>query len=185
MTSLLHRFADAETVALRSLAVRERALGLDGGQALLLLQHEQPGQERPHPLHAGAAAGQLQVEGGHAPAQGGGGVRRGMPASRNSFSMSDGQNSNTSNRVPGPYGGHVGRAVCASIATALIEDGHRLLVTGDMGIGNTTASAAVIQRRSTAVPSTRSSASRASANDQTVRLASRTCASAVFCRCCA
>jgi nicotinate-nucleotide--dimethylbenzimidazole phosphoribosyltransferase len=34
--------------------------------------------------------------------------------------------------------------VGASIATALVEEGYRLLVTGDMGIGNTTASAAVI-----------------------------------------
>jgi nicotinate-nucleotide--dimethylbenzimidazole phosphoribosyltransferase len=34
--------------------------------------------------------------------------------------------------------------VGASIATALVDEGYRLLVTGDMGIGNTTASAAVI-----------------------------------------
>jgi nicotinate-nucleotide--dimethylbenzimidazole phosphoribosyltransferase len=34
--------------------------------------------------------------------------------------------------------------VGASVATELVEDGYRLLVTGDMGIGNTTASAAVI-----------------------------------------
>ena len=48
----------------------------------------------------------------------GGGVRRGMPASRNSFSMSDDQNSNTSKRVPGAYGGQTGRRVVGSSATA-------------------------------------------------------------------
>ncbi len=34
--------------------------------------------------------------------------------------------------------------VGAATAAALVDEGHRLLVTGDMGIGNTTASAAVI-----------------------------------------
>jgi len=37
--------------------------------------------------------------------------------------------------------------VGAQLAAALVDDGHDLLVTGDMGIGNTTASAAVIAAR--------------------------------------
>ena len=45
-------------------------------------------------------------------------MRRGMPACRNSFSMSDDQNSNTSKRVPAAYGGQPGRPVNGSIATA-------------------------------------------------------------------
>jgi nicotinate-nucleotide--dimethylbenzimidazole phosphoribosyltransferase len=35
-------------------------------------------------------------------------------------------------------------AVGGQVAAALVDDGHDLLVTGDMGIGNTTASAAVV-----------------------------------------
>ena len=45
-------------------------------------------------------------------------IRRGMPACRNSFSMSDDQNSNTSNRASAGYGGHCGWPVTGSIATA-------------------------------------------------------------------
>src|SRR5438552_17630063 len=60
----------------------------------------------------GAAAGSSCAHGGS-----GGGVRRGIPAWRKSFSISDDQNSNTSKRVPAEYGGQPGRPVCGSSAT--------------------------------------------------------------------
>ena len=69
-------------------------------------------------LRSGEAMRGGSIRSSVAQAGSGGGVRRGMPASRNSFSMSDDQNSNTSNRVAAAYGGQPGRPVCVSIATA-------------------------------------------------------------------